>query len=98
MADVHRREGASIVTAPKGKQGVGTQNSVSAPVEGVVRRTRRKPFIAPLNEDATPAVSRELASRKPAKPQISRNRRIAGDLPDWDPLPPGEIVVARHRA
>ena len=25
------------------------------------------------------------------KPEISRNRKIAGNLPEWSPMPPGEI-------
>lgn len=31
------------------------------------------------------------------KPQTSRERQIAGDLPDWEPLPPGELFVKRGR-
>jgi hypothetical protein len=27
----------------------------------------------------------------------ARNRRLVRSLPDWDPLPPGEILVHRHR-
>jgi len=26
-----------------------------------------------------------------------RRRKIIGDLPDWEPLPPGEIQVRRRR-
>ncbi len=29
--------------------------------------------------------------------QTSRERIIAGDLPDWEPLPPGEILGRRPR-
>lgn len=66
------------------------------PTDGVIRRTRRRPFVPPTQTDDSPAVSRELLSRtKIGKPQLSRNRKIAGDLPDWDPLPPGEISVQR---
>jgi hypothetical protein len=37
-----------------------------------------------------------LGSRRPDKPkEISRNRRIAGGLPDWIPEPPGELRVTR---
>jgi hypothetical protein len=64
--------------------------------EAVVRRTRRNPFIPPSGQDQGPAVSRELLSRgRATKAQLSRNRKVAGDLPDWDPLPPGEIILAR---
>jgi hypothetical protein len=29
------------------------------------------------------------------KPLTDRSRRHLGSLPDWDPLPPGEILVQR---
>jgi len=32
-----------------------------------------------------------------AQPATTRNRRLVRDLPGWDPLPPGEILVQRHR-
>lgn len=32
------------------------------------------------------------------KPLTDRSRRQLRNLPGWDPLPPGEIVVQRHRA
>lgn len=64
--------------------------------EAGVRRTRRNPFIPPSDQAQGPAVSRELLSRgRAAGAKLSRNRKIAGDLPDWDPLPPGEITLAR---
>lgn len=33
-----------------------------------------------------------------AGPATGRVRRIAQDLPDWEPLPPGEILVRRRGA
>lgn len=32
----------------------------------------------------------------PQKQQLSRERKIAGDLPSWDPMPPGEVSVRRR--
>jgi len=38
-----------------------------------------------------------LASKSaPQRQQISRERQIAGDLPMWEPLPPGEVAVRRR--
>lgn len=28
--------------------------------------------------------------------QTARRHVIAGDLPDWEPLPPGELFLSRH--
>lgn len=69
---------------------------------GIVRRSRIAPFIPPSDPDDTqgPAVSRTWAARSlPVKsPELTRNRQLAGDLPDWEPLPPGETLVRRHRS
>jgi hypothetical protein len=71
----------------------------------VVRRTRRSPFIAPAGDQADQSsstiVSRDwglgLRSSNAKKDSgMTRNRKIAGDLPGWSPLPPGELVVDRH--
>ena len=63
---------------------------------GVVRRTRRNPLGCQALSRDGPAVSRELLSRETiGKPQLSRTGKVAGDLPDRDPLPPGEIAVRR---
>lgn len=73
-----------------------------APV--VVRRSRRNPFIAPSPEQAGEvsgiSVSRNwslgLRSATAKKGSgMTRNRKIAGDLPEWSPLPPGELSVDR---
>ena len=82
------------MTTPTGKPRIAPP--VKQNPDGVIRRTRRRPFIPPAPDADTTVVSRELLSRnKSAKPQLSRNRKIAGDLPGWDPLPPGEVVVRR---
>jgi len=33
----------------------------------------------------------------PTEPATTRSRRLVRDLPSWDPLPPGEVLVNRHR-
>lgn len=71
----------------------------------VVRRTRRSPFVASSPEQVAQAsgitVSRNwgLGLRSSASKKdsgMTRNRKIAGDLPEWSPLPPGELSVDRR--
>ncbi|MET0932007.1 MAG: DUF2510 domain-containing protein [Aeromicrobium sp.] len=83
------------------------QTTAVAPVADdgpvVVRRTRRAPFVPPDRADppdSTTTVSRDwglgLRSSKVKKDVgLTRNREIAGDLPSWSPLPPGELSVDR---
>lgn len=67
------------------------------PIAPVVRRTRLSPFIPPTPPDPTPAlIARDSLRAGGRTPQLSRNRKIAGDLPDWEPLPPGEVRVTRR--
>lgn len=71
-----------------------------APDDGfVVRRTRTSPFLPPpVQEDAAPVISRAWAqsqSARPAASKLSKQRKMAGGLPDWEPLPPGEVLVKR---
>jgi hypothetical protein len=65
----------------------------------IVRRTRTSPFLppTPVDADETPSVSRAWATAqgKKVKGQLGRQRRMAGDLPGWEPLPPGELLVKR---
>lgn len=70
----------------------------------IVRRTRRAPFMPPQpSQDSNTAgaiVSRNwgigLRSANAKKDSgLTRNRKIAGDLPEWSPLPPGELSVDR---
>jgi hypothetical protein len=80
-------------------QVIAPQPAVGDPV--VVRRSRRAPFIAPDPDSKAPAdvvISRNWAAgRSPRRDTgLTRNRIIAGDLPDWAPLPPGELRVARR--
>ena len=67
----------------------------------LVRRTRRAAFVPPDPEQvAGPAVSRQwsLGARPSGQTQLPRNRKIAGNLPSWDPTPPGEVLVRRGSA
>jgi len=77
----------------------GTPVAVGEEV-GVVRRVPRSAgrfsgrVVTPQTEDQL--VSRAiLGGRTGKKPTISRNHIVAGDLPDWEPLPPGELTVRR---
>jgi hypothetical protein len=67
-------------------------------VPPIVRRTRSGGKFTPRPPKAEQGaiVSRNiLASRATDRAQTSRERIVAGDLPDWDPLPPGEVRVQR---
>ena len=70
----------------------------------VVRRTRRTPFRPPVDEDQRSfsgiTVSRSWglglrAANQRKASGLTRNRKIAGDLPEWAPLPPGELAIVR---
>ncbi|WP_006245063.1 hypothetical protein [Mycolicibacterium tusciae] len=64
----------------------------------VLRRARPAVFAAPEPEKGEViARSFGLGSGLSKQPELSRNRKIAGNLPAWDPLPPGEIRVAPRR-
>lgn len=88
-------DGAGPTSAP--------QSIDEAPV--VISRRRRPQFIPPQPErpeSGSPVqVSRNwglgLRSAKARESGLTRNREIAGDLPAWAPLPPGELSVRRHR-
>lgn len=52
----------------------------------------------PKDEEQQVIIGRSLlTSQRDRKPQTSRERQIAGALPDWEPLPPGELLVRRPR-
>lgn len=68
----------------------------------IVRRghaaTRLVPRVEPPRVEGI-VVQRSIFTRRSSdKPQTSRQRQVAGDLPDWEPLPPGELVVRRGRS
>ena len=67
----------------------------------VVQRNRRAPFRPPAADQGTPlgaVVTRNWGNSRRSKSDsgLTRNRVIAGDLPDWAPLPPGELQVDRN--
>ncbi len=37
------------------------------------------------------------ASTGGSKPQTQRRHEMVGDLPDWQPMPPGELALRRPR-
>lgn len=53
---------------------------------------------APAQQAATVAATVPWARQPatPAKPATGRFRRMVDTLPDWEPLPPGEILVRRR--
>lgn len=58
-------------------------------------RFRPRPVSAASEQDVV--VERNLlrSARRDSKPQTSRERLVVGDLPDWEPQPPGELTVRR---
>lgn len=67
--------------------------------ELTVRRPRAAARLLPRDStpDAGVVVSRNVlrSNATAAAPTTDRERRIAGELPDWEPLPPGELLVRR---
>lgn len=51
----------------------------------------------PSKVAAEPLVKDRLLSRTTQRHEISRERKIAGSLPHWDPLPPGEVLAPARR-
>lgn len=75
-------------------------SSQPTPVVKRPRGRRRPRFVEKPKKQNDQIVSRRnllSATKAPdGKHQFSRERKIAGDLPDWNPLPPGEIRVTRR--
>ncbi len=57
--------------------------------------SRFQPRPAPETENAVLTRNTLRSSSGKADRQTNRERLIAGDLPGWEPLPPGEIAVRR---
>lgn len=70
------------------------------PEQPVITRRLRRMVPRPAEEAPAPTVTRDVlnASRSSVKPQTRRDRKLVGTLPDWDPLPPGELVVSKPRS
>lgn len=76
-----------------------TENSRDSGSETfVIRRglsaTRLLPPPPPAD---TTVISRQVLRPRAggSRPETSRERKIAGNLPQWEPLPPGELFVRR---
>ncbi len=70
----------------------------------VIARTRRDPFLPPAIDDdefddESPVIARAWAgpTERAGAGQLGHQRKLAGALPAWDPLPPGEQSVKRPR-
>lgn len=66
---------------------------VRRPASGTRAQFRRRPVQA----SGAPGASESLAGKPAPKTEHVTNRRreIAGDLPEWEPLPPGELTFRR---
>lgn len=75
----------------------------SAPTEvtPAIQRGARNRFLPrdDAAEDQVTVTRRALLGerRNTGKPTLSRHHKIAGNLPDWEPLPPHEQLVHRPR-
>lgn len=88
--------------APRGPSAESDRNHETEPV--IVSRPRRTALIPPPPETNEPLASGAVVSRdwglglrsaKSKESGLTRNREIAGDLPAWAPVPPGELGVRR---
>lgn len=78
---------------------------MSVPMEDQVPPTIRRPgrvrMLPPQEptEDSGTVISRDLlgSRNRSSRSTLGTNRIIAGNLPDWDPTPPGEILIRRTR-
>lgn len=81
---------------PSPHEPVAAPPADASPVLG--RRPGVQRFMPPAPETSVP-LRRDLlsASRTAGRKEIGRERKIAGGLPEWDPLPPGEIIEVVRR-
>lgn len=96
--DMNPQADASGPTVPATPEPAGT--TADGPRE-YVRRVPRAAgkFVGKIGtpESEEQLVSRAiLGTRSMKKSQLSRNHVVAGDLPNWEPLPPGEMSVIRR--
>ncbi|MDO4685695.1 MAG: hypothetical protein Q4A92_04040 [Corynebacterium sp.] len=88
-------ESAPETSAPQATVPAPTPPTPDVPV---IRRERKRPRFVERPKENDQIISRSdlLANkRNGGKPAFSRQRNIAGDLPRWNPEPPGEIVIQR---
>lgn len=81
--------------APMGVPTSGpTAEAVSGTGQPVLKRPAAMRFVADTGTEGTaPLIKESLLHRGSARPVIGRERKVSGNLPDWDLLPPAEIVV-----
>ncbi len=81
---------------------VGASPATAAPGLGETEVLARRPgvrrFVSPPPDPSEPLRKDLLTTRRDShRPEIGRERKIAGNLPSWDPIPPSEILQpARH--
>lgn len=96
----YQAQQAAAQGAPQPQGAVPPKSVQQGPLVGRPSGRRRPRFVEkPKKQDDTLVARRNLltATKTAAgQHQFSRERKIAGNLPDWDPMPPGEIRVARH--
>lgn len=86
------------MTAEQPERGV-VGDPAAPPV--IVRRGRSAERFVPKSEmpqdSGEVIVGRGLLGTRnhDRKSQTSRERQVAGDLPEWEPMPPGELLVRR---
>ena len=88
------------MSTPEQGEPEGADSSPVAAEPVVVRRGQHPPASGPGFEpprEETAVISRGILGvrDRDKRAQTSRERRVAGDLPSWEPLPPGELVVRR---
>jgi len=61
-------------------------------------RPKVKPFLDHMTTQEPVLVARSWASQQlaPEDRKLMRQRKIAQDLPEWNPMPPGEITITRN--
>lgn len=81
------------------EQAEGTQATETTEAAPIVRRARSAGRLHQMPPATSgPIISRNvLMSSSTKEPQTSRERNIAGNLPSWEPLPPGELQVQRPK-
>lgn len=62
------------------------------------RRNAIARFTKPAKPEQSTPLRRDLlrSGQKSAEPEIGRQRKVAGNLPAWDPTPPSEILSVRR--
>lgn len=102
--DASEREGSEVPGAPSMPTRSDAASAPTSQPDVVVRRhQRRRPrFQAPPKKEEDVVVNRmdlfNSQKNRTGAPAFSRQRKIAGNLPDWEPTPPGEVLIDRSKA